>query len=267
MKMASKLFFFVLLLINCSSVFSCRLKTPVISLSGPVTMLLERINLLEDKNLHAISSFHPITKKYHGEILAGGLFLSHRTVLQFKNKTIIFDESRELEKLLERHRDIKLIKFTSRAIDSINVYKRSVKIIQKISIGCEKIIAQVDREVNTILSNIVLSKKLERVVFFLGKINNKLPETVIVRDGFVLELMKIKSFKTYPSALAYISWSKSILNKLKHYTYLGISEGATSVIQAEKIKLGQYNLSMAGALIPGISQIYFLKQFVQLRLE
>ena len=126
MRTVTKFLFIFLFLQNQS--IACKLAKPLVSLSGPVTMVLEELNLLEDPNLAAISVFHPINKKTSAKILAGGVFLSKRTMESFQDKFVFFDKSMELKKNYKMAKIKNFAEINSLGLDSFELTKL---IIQK----------------------------------------------------------------------------------------------------------------------------------------
>jgi hypothetical protein len=98
MKVFSLILFILLFKMQA---FACELnsKYNYISLSGPVSMLMEFMGLSKDPSLKGISVFHPM-KGFGGEKLGGGIFLSAKTFKKHKNNHVFYDESKELKKSL-----------------------------------------------------------------------------------------------------------------------------------------------------------------------
>jgi hypothetical protein len=101
-----------------------------------------------------------------------------------------------------------------------------------------------------------------KIIFFLDRIKevNKLPDTIIVKDGFSLTLMHKGKLETYDSPLAYVSWAARLMNKkYKNYLRVGIIDNKdTEKIKIQKLDNTHYNLSYRGILIPGIRQLLFI---------
>ena len=256
-----------LLLLFSMNSFSCELSEKIVSLSGPITLLLEELDLLKDKNLLAISKFHPVEKKFNGQILAGGIFLSKKSLNAFKNVKMFFDKSREFKSLLKKSGVKKYIEIDTRDQDPFEAFNLSlVKIMNSLK-GCHKTFEALEAKVSIIKSKLKLNPNFERSIFYLGHIKNKYPEIVIANDGFVLGLKAFEKFKTYPSDLSYVTWSKKIMNKLKDFNRYGVSEGKCNDINVLKVSDSNFNLSMRGVLTPGIRQVYFLERLQNLSLH
>lgn len=256
MKAAFSLF----LIFNSLCSFACELNRPIISLSGPLTMMLEEMNLLGDKNLVGISNFHPV-KTYDGQIFSGGLFLSKSVLNKNSEAFIFYDRSREFLKLLKssKHKFYKAVE--TRELTPFEVVADLLLSIDQFTSKCESAITKLELKMEKLQQK--LSKiKGRNAVFFLGEIKSKLPELVIANDGFVTFLKQNKNYKTYPSTLSYVPWSKKSLSKLKDLVLVGIHEG--KMFQLTKASSNRYNIQFRGILTPGIRQIYFLEKFYQL---
>ncbi len=263
MKAATSL---ILIFFSFSS-YSCELLEKTYSLSGPVTLLLEELDLLNSSKLLGISKFHPVKQKYNGKTLGGGLFLSKKTSDQFKDKILVYDKSRELAKILQKVSTKKTYQLDTRGESASEAFAKTSELVKKITVGCEKKLYLLKGKVQQVLRQVKLTGKKKRVLFYLGRINSKYPETIIANDGFVKELRLRRSFETYPTDLAYVYWSQKIHNDLKGFLHIGIVEGDSDQIQVQKVRKDTYNLSMRGVLTPGLSQVYFLQKFTQLQLN
>ncbi len=245
--------------------FSCELSEDVISLSGPVTLVLEELDLIRDSHLLAISKFHPVSDKKDKEILAGGLFLSKKILKKYKNKKIFFDKSRELNQLLEKSYSGRKIEINTSKKNPFEAVEIVLKAITSSLKNCDKELRNLRQNVAKIKREFKLPVDFKKSVFFLGKITSKLPELIFSHDGFILSLKELNDFQTYPSELAYTTWSMRILKKLKNFNYIGIEEGQNNSIHLTKEGLNRYNISMRGVLTPGIRQVYFLKEISNLK--
>lgn len=258
-------FFFLFLLTTSICQAKCRLSEKIVSLSGPVSMVLEELDLLGDPNLIALSKFHPIKGKTRATILAGGLFLSKKTLKTFGNSKIFFDKSRELRSILAKGPSKKLVEVDTRDQDPFEAYNLSlIKLMNSLQF-CHREVESLNDKISNIKQGLEEKPSTMNGVFFLGEIGSKLPELIISNDGFVLFLRGQDSFKTYPSDLAYTAWSKKILNKLKSYKFFGIENGGLDNLEVQKLNKTYYNLKMRGVLVPGIRQIYFLREFHKLK--
>lgn len=261
-------FFSLLILMQAWQVRACELSEEVISLSGPVTMLFEELHLLEDPKLLGISKFHPVKKtsrKVRTQVLPGGLFLSKKKLKEFQGKKVFFDKSREFKTLLERSAIEDSVELDTRGKTPFEVFDISINSISKSLKNCSQRIYHLRGRVKKIKETLTLHLKIENAVFYLGAFGRKIPELVIGNDGFVLSLKGLRGFSTYPSELAYIVWSKKEMNRLKGFYHYGVSDGSSGTLERKKIGNRRYNISMRGALIPGIRQIYFLEQLKRLK--
>ena len=266
-----KSLFSLYLIFSTSLSFACDFSTDrksVYSLSGPLTVILEELNLLSSPVLKGISVFYPIPDSYKGEVIPGGVFLSPAKLASMKKSLVFFDGSQELKKLF-RSQNIQAIEFISRNQTPREVTLSAMNLLNKHLSGCDdqKILKKLDLIEKDIQAKM---KTRMEVIFFLGRImGKKLPELVIANDGVVLWLKKMNFISTYPSDLAYVNWSGAIINNLKHGTVIvGVSEGKAPTLENSS---GRFNLVYPGGLIPGIRQLeawnYFLNHFEKVKLQ
>jgi len=259
-------FFLILIYLIGSDVIACHLNTSIVSLSGPVTMVLEELDLLEDKNLKALSSFHPIIKKTQAEILAGGIFLSKKTIKDYQDEVLFFDKSVELSNLLKKFKKNNFIELDTSGKDSFSVAKDILEQISPYLEACSEktdaLISKLDK-----IKNELGQMQSQMILFFLGQIKTKYPQLIMGRDGLVLTLIQMKKIQTYESPLTYIQWSAKEMKNYKTFLKVGLLESQSNTIQVEKVNELTYNLSFRGVLVPGIRQVYFLKEFSKLSLN
>ena len=257
-------FLFILIMSQASA---CELSEKVVSLSGPVTMVLEELDLLEDKNLLAISKFHPVRGISDEKILAGGLFLSRKTLKKYQHSKIIFDKSRELRMLLSKDHKGQLVEVDTRDQDPFEAFNLSLVKLMNSFKNCHKEVEALNKKVSTINKYHKLKADFFKSIFYLGEIGDKFPDIAISNDGFVLFLKNHSEFKTYPSELSYSTWSKKIMKSLVSFNHFGLMDSKSDKLIIKKEGDRKYNLSMRGILIPGIRQIYFLDQLQTLILK
>lgn len=231
----------------------------VYSLSGPITVALKEIGLLEDPALKAISIFHPVsTKEFGGEFLPGGIFLSRENSMAMIGSHVFYDDSRELTKMLSSL-SLKFIEIKTRGLVPTDVTRNISEILKKHTSGCEARIRSYQQKAEKTAEEVLKKVPADfKAVFFLGKIkNNRLPEMALVNDGIIKWLNEKKKLKTYPSELAYVSWSAKIMNSLPAATLrVGIIDSGAQIQRSiEKLPSGAINLAFPGALIPGLSQL------------
>lgn len=255
---------FIILVFSLAS-FACELNRPILSLSGPITMVLEELNLLDSKQVLGVSRFHPVRENLQVKKVEGGIFLSKKVIKQYPSGTlIIYDTSRELQKTLEKWENLKLMEINSRSLDPFEVFDQSIHQVSGLTVNCEKKINKLVAKVKSIKDSLGKRKLSIKGVFFLGEIGSKLPSMVISNDGFVKWLVQKMELKSYPSNFHYVSWSSKVLNKLENYIYWGLVDSKSDELNVKKISKLKYNLSYRGIFIPGIRQIYFLEKFSQL---
>lgn len=266
MKVISTLF--ILFFINHS--FACSLNRPVYSLSGPITMLLEEMNLLEDKNLRAISVFHPV-EKFSGEKLGGGIFLTQKAFNSKDKGVVFYDTSEELKRTLSKIEHIHKIEVKTR---SLTAFESSMESIQKLSPhlkNCVDKLASTKKKIQELQAKLIsesISSDFKKLIVFLGKIKpktKKLPQTIMVKDSITLSLLNTNKIETYDSPLHYVSWSSKLMNsEYKEYKRVGIYDCESNIIEQKKIDNYHYNLCYRGVLIPGIRQLKFVSELALL---
>jgi hypothetical protein len=247
-------------LFNISISISCDFNSEVksvYSLSGPVTLILKDLGLVNNKKLKGVSVFHPVSKKeFQGNFLPGGVFLSHETIKSLSGSVLFYDESRELSRIFSRYEGIRAVEIKTRSLTPMEVMKVMEKQLTPFLVGCD-----LKKLTNNLKMRLEELKKLARkdstFLFFLGLIqNNKYPELVMVQDGIVKWMIQEKLIKTYPSELAYVNWSARILNNLPKETYkVGLRDSGSSMETELKKDNHTINLTYPGALIPGSGQV------------
>lgn len=258
-----KIFVSLIFICFCQSSWSiCSFKSPskkVISLSGPMTVLLREVGLLNDPALQGISVFNPIPEKdFKKTRYPGGVFLSRTTLKEFHQSVVFYDEGRELNKLLSSVEDIQSFEIKTRHKFPMEVVHSLVDILKPFIVGCER---ELDAYKKTALN--MQEKILKRlpdsfkVIFYLGRfINHRPPELVMVNDGIVKKLLSEKKIITYPTDLSYVNWSSKIMLGLgQEFIHLGIEDSGKNNIKEIKRSSKQMTLIYPGALVPGFSQL------------
>ena len=237
----------------------------VYSLSGPVTQIIERAGLLSSPVVKGVSVFYPAPSSFKGEKIPGGVFLSPAKLDEMKSGVVFYDESQELRKLFKT-KQIPAVEMKSRNLVPAEVVGRAIQNLQTSVTGCEAKFKSITDSVASLEKNILdLMKSKLNVIFFLGFVGEgKLPELVMANDGLVLWLRKKNLINTYPSELAYLNWSSSILNRLqKSHLFLGMKEES---VPSVKGNASRATLIYPGCLIPGPAQLeawlYFLQHKV-----
>lgn len=242
---------------------ACSLNTRgVISLSGPVSTYLDQLGIVNE--LEAISSFHPV-KNFKGVKLAGGLYLSTSTLKSMEGKTVFFDKSRELKKVLERFPKIKTIELDSRRKGPKEVIDQTAEALRPYLKNCDEKQGLFNKEISQLEAHIKTnSKKIRESIFFLGHINEKLPDTILSNDGFVYWLKKEGLMESYPTDLEYVNWSMKVISPLRgKYFFFGVEDSFnTGMMKVEKKTEKVFNVSYPGALTPGYTQLEFMKFLV-----
>lgn len=242
---------FSLLLLSFSAYSTCHFKErKVYSLSGPATKIIEEMGLLHQ--LKGISVFYPAIKNFKGEIIPGGIFLSPSKLLEMEDSVVFFDQSQELRKTFARKR-MKAIEVNGRNKSPAEVVTTTRDLLAPYIEGCD--FGPVLEKTEELEKKItVRMKEKMKVIFFLGEVGNgKLPELVIANDGIALWLKKKSLIDGYPSELAYVNWSGSLLESLKKdHLLLGLKEGSEPKITGDH---SRSTLTYPGILIPGLHQL------------
>jgi hypothetical protein len=254
--------FLSFLFFSVISVHACNFKPEVkriISLSGPVTVILEELSLLQHEKVHGISIFNPVsTKNLKAKIYPGGVFLSQATLSDFSSSVVFYDESRELRKALLKRRDINSQELTTRGLTPNEVINRVFYQLNPFISGCEQSIKMV-REKALILQQELFKfiKGRPYVIFYLGEFRlGRPPELVMVNDGVPRLLLQNQLIKSYPSSLGYVNWSSKLMQEIPSSAiHVGIKD--TGMNGAEKVDFSnsRFTLYYPGALVPGLTQL------------
>lgn len=249
------------------TLFSCHLfaceisqsSPDIISLSGPMTVTLRELDLLKDKKLKGISLFNPIKKdSFSGTIYPGGIFLSTDTYKDFEEKMVFFDESRDMNRILNDRVKVKNAELRTRFLTPGETIDLSLRQLIPFLTHCDSKIADYKSRVKKLQEELlILNKKKRSIIFYLGEISEKKrPELVIVNDGLVKFLRDNNAISTYPSRLSYVNWSSKIMNDLPRETlHIGLKDSTQSgVIEIKKSPRGM-TFSYPGVLVPGYSQL------------
>lgn len=247
-------------------IFACEIHRDLVVMSGPVTMILEELNLLQQPKLHAISSFHPIKNETTAKVIKGGLFLSPKVLGKYRKYAFFFDKSREFKALLRNNKMQEVWEVDTSGADSFKNFDDSLKLISPFLKDCQTRIEKLKAKVATIKGKTQNYHPKLGMLFFLGEITQKYPELIMVNDGLVLALKNYAKLETYVSKLDYVNWSAKEMKHYTSYIKLGLSESGSDEIEFKKVGDNKYNLYFRGVLIPGIRQIYFLEKFIQLEL-
>lgn len=253
----------VLLLATTTASAVCGLRGPTVSLSAPVTALLEDLNLIGHPQLKAISMFHALQSPTSVPRLGGGLFLSQKTLAQFAGHTIFFDESGELQRRLSDTPKLKAISVRTRSLDPFEVTFQALEQLRSQLVGCDADVSALRERYLAEQAWLIAQKPFpRRMFFFLGEVtSSKWPELLMVADGPVLFWTRHRKLQTFPSELAYVRWGEKWKKGLASGDVLvGLveSQGAFSLEKAL-----HWNARGPGVLTPGPGQIRFMRQFVE----
>ena len=258
----------LLLFLFTFKAYACELKKPTYSLSGPITMILEELDLLNDKNLKAISVFHPV-KDYQGKRLGGGIFLSAKILKSLNSSVVFFDKSEELKRSLGKHKKLKLVEVNTR---SMSAYKATIVSIEKIWShlkNCSKKVEALEENVFQLWKEVEKNNfepSHNKLIFFIDEISSikKLPRTAIVNDGVPKSFLVKKKIKTYKTPLEYVNWSSKMMNKQYiKYKKIGLVDAKDEKLRIQQLDSLHYNLYYRGALTPGIRQLRLASELIK----
>jgi hypothetical protein len=231
----------------------------VVSLSGSTTVILKEFGLLKNPKLHGISVFNPINEnEFKGTIYPGGIFLSQGSLTELDGAVVLYDESRDLKKILGTHEKIVSREVKTRNQTPGETIESNVMLLSEFISGCEKEISSLKNKTKSIEDKILAKLPSPfSVIFYLGDFaNGRLPEMVMVNDGAVKWLIQKEKIQTYPTELAYVNWSAKIMQTFSGKTlHVGIKDsGRTS---EKKILRSSQKMTLIypGSLVPGLSQL------------
>jgi hypothetical protein len=259
MKILLKIFF-AFYAHHCFAI--CEFKSDVknvISLSGSTTVILKELGLLSNPKLAGISVFNPVNEKaFKGKIYPGGVFLSQNTLSSFVGSVVLYDESRELAKMLTSEKKIISREVKTRNQTPGESIEFSINVLKEFLNGCGTQINKLRSKAQQLEQTIL--EKLPQpfsVIVFLGEFHNaRMPEIVIVNDGVVKWLIDKKRIQSYPSELAYVNWSAKILNSFSSKTiFLGVKDSGNKLQKEIKKSSNRVTLIYPGSLVPGLSQL------------
>lgn len=265
-----KCLFLLLILSSSLHAKACELNKKIVSLSGPLTTLLEELTLLKSKNLLAVSSLTPLSSNSIVQTVSGGMFISNKVLDKYSMATFFYDKSFELTKTIKRSSITAFNELETIGMSPFEVVNYLIKEISPYLNGCESKISKLNKELKVRKKRIKSKLVGKKLIFFLGEIDSrkKLPELVIANDGFSKFLISNSIIESYPSSLAYLSWSKKIINRLQSqkYTFIGISQTTGAEDKVVYIDQKYLNIYMTGGLIPGLKQIKLLESISNLKL-
>jgi hypothetical protein len=247
--------------------YACRLSKPIISLSAPVTDILEIFNLLQDPLLKGISVFHTV-KDYKGKKISGGIFLSEKELIETSSQYFI-DQSLDLRKKLNRTLKLPVIEVQTNGLDPFKQLDLALESLFPFFEKCEKQKAD--------FLNLKNEKRLKfiqappfttELYFFLGeKIKNRWPSQMMVHDGPVKWWIDHKKVQTYTTTFAYVPWSEKWKQTLKgneKFIFLVQSQSLKDL----EIKIEGNDIFLRGpkVLAPGWGQIEWMEKLLELKI-
>ena len=257
-----QIFSILLIFVSFNLKASCEFKkdvTKVTSLSGIMAVSLKELGLLSNSKMKGITVFAPITKEeFKGARFPGGIFLSQQTLSQFDNEIVFYDEARELRRILTSRKSIKAREVATRNLTPLQAIESTLNVLNEFVINCDKEITQFKNKALNLEKEILklLSTPLH-VIFYIGQIKkNRLPETIMANDGIVKWLREKNKIETYPSDLAYVSWSAKIMQDLEKKTlHVGIKDSGQKNLKVFNKNNNKILFEYPGSLVPGLSQL------------
>jgi hypothetical protein len=230
----------------------------VFSLSGPMTVVLDKLDLLGQAKLKGVSIFHPVGESFKGKVIPGGLFLSRELAQEMIGGIVFFDEGAELKRMFSSIA-VKSVPIRSRDLSPAEVNEKVIVALDPYLQNCEAKIQSLRLLVSELEERLIQKTPLKfSAIFFLGHLKaHRYPEMIMSHDGAVKFLKEKKKLVSYPSDLAYVNWSAKILERLKGSTlFVGLKDSGRSLEKKVDRFQGGINLTYPGVLIPGISQLH-----------
>jgi hypothetical protein len=252
----------LLLLVSAPVYAACAFRkdvAKVISLSGPVTVLLREAGLLRHPAVTGISIFSPIRRKeFGGKIYPGGLFLARSALAEFAGGVVFYDAGRELRRILQTVSGIRAIEVNTRDRLPLEVIDHTIVLVTGVTEGCEAAFRKFRGRGQALQDELLRKVSAElKVVFFLGSFRGtRPPELVMANDGVVKLLRRERRIATYPSDLAYVNWSARLLASLPARTLLvGLEDSSMDGEKKLTTAETRTTVTYPGILVPGITQL------------
>ncbi len=262
---------FVIIFFSMTAI-PCSLKENTVSLSGPLNFYFLELELHQDSKLKAVSLYHDfLHNKFKGKWIGGGIYLSTKELSKIGLKYDLYlDESFELEQRIQKIKkkvpEIRSVHWVkSKGKSSLELIKKLESTIKKITRNCDEKLSVLRSRVSKISTEILNFKFLEKThLFYLGMVKGEKTKNIMVaNDLFVLNLKQNKSFKGYKTDLAYLEPSSKNLKSLRDKSiYIGLNSSKDSEFKFIEYDKNSYNLFYRGLLVPGLSQIYFISEFL-----
>ncbi len=252
----------LVLFISFSALAECKFKkhvTKIFSFSGVTSIALREYGLLKNPVVKGISVFNPIGKdEFSGKRFPGGIFLAPGVFQELAGGVIFYDESRELERMLSPMSSVQGVEFKTRNLTPVEVSGYVKVQISPFIESCEKEAdAYMTKTMKLEQKLMGLFPKLKTEVFYLGSVlETNPPSMLMVNDGVVKLLKEKKLIRTYPSPLAYVSWSSRLMQMLPRDTiHIGVLDSGQDLMRNVSRKGNKINLTYPGSLVPGLSQL------------
>jgi hypothetical protein len=258
--------FLILSIVHAKCEFKRDVKN-VVSLSGPVTVILRELNLLNHEKLKCISIFNPVSQtEFKGKIYPGGVFLSQSSLNEFRDNVVFFDESREMARNFKSLGNVSAHEIRTRNLLPLEAMEKALHSLTGVLSGCEEKMGEL-RSKAASLQKEILQKIPETysIIFYLGELRGeRFPEMIMSNDGVVKLLREKNKIKTYPSELAYVNWSAKIMKELPSTTlHVGLKDSGMEMTKEIKRSSQRMTLIYPGVLVPGYSQLEAFHYWVQ----
>lgn len=257
-----QIFSILIFLISFNVKANCEFKkdvTKVTSLSGSMAVTLKELGLLSNPKMKGITIFAPIAKdEFKGKIFPGGIFLSQQALSQFDQEIVFFDEARELRRILNSRKSIVGREVTTRNLTPMQAIDSTLKVLAEFIVGCDQEIVTFKGKALAVENEILkLLSKPMHAIFYIGVIkNNRLPETIMANDGIVKWLREQNKLVTYPTNLAYVSWSAKVMKELESKTvHVGIKDPGQNNLRSFNKNSNKISFEYPGSLVPGLTQL------------
>jgi len=238
------------------------------------------LNKLNDPSVQAIfQNYKFLNQQFKGDWISGGIYLSKKLLGNLREGSdIFFDESKDLRTELEFYNKTNtkrwnLVEIKSKGRDPFEFMESLILLLQPFleKSLCKSDLESLRSEINQARSFLMSEKPFKQpIYFFLGKITNqiKLPDLIIGRDLFNVFWIKEKKIETITSQFSYIPWSASFYNqeKKKGALFIGLVDNLELTNKAiiDKLDNQHFNISYPGVLLPGLTVIHWMKEFVKI---
>jgi hypothetical protein len=255
----------------------CQFQTniKVVSLSAPITYLLQRLDLIHSPQLQAVSDFHHIEQEHKNlKRVPGGEFISQQLVKQWEGHIVWYDQSNRLSQIFARNPKVKSIEISTRELNWEQSFNNVTKALSPyLNAQCETELVQLHTKMSQDLDHLKKSRiKPLSAIFFVGECieNQPLPKMVMLQDGVLKDLLSTGTVQSFNSPLAYLMWSEKDLADFKRsHNPMFICLNAKPKMELKQLAKNHiWNFSHPHILNPGFPQLEaFIGLFAQLKIN